>query len=563
MLAGLPALIALSAISVSAAAEPNWIWSTKDAATQAVAGDVYFRRAFDVGSPSKGSLEIAADNRYEVFVNGRNVGSGDAWQTRTRFDISSLLVPGRNLIAVRATNDGAANPAGLVAKAVISQDFGKPAVELVTDADWKFIVKPLGNWARLEFDDSRWEAAAVLGVYGKTEPWGAAGKVQAPSEPALANKPRAREPGFFDFKDGDRVVFLGSAFIERMQSHGYLEAMITAGLPERNITFRNLGWSGDTVWGDARAVFGGRAEGFKRLLSDINLCNPTVIIVCYGENEAYAGEAGLEEFRMGLNKLLDALEATGARLMLWSPRQHESLGYPLPDATEYNAQLRLYRAVIADVARAREHAFVDLYDIAVGGRADSTKLTSNGIHLNPVGEERVARHLLPRLGVPRAELNIELDVAAPSLSVTGGQISELKMAADSVSFDLQLRNAEVTSQQFKFSGLPRDQMFKLTSEGLALHTATGQQWANRIEVALPNGSPRSQKLLQAIAEKNALFFNRHRPQNETYLFLFRKHEQGNNAVEIPQFDPLIAAKEKEIAELKKPVTYRLELKAVE
>jgi len=46
---------------------------------------------------------------------------------------------------------------------------------------------------------------------------------------------------------------------------------------------------------------------------------------------------------------------------------------------------------------------------------------------------------------------------------------------------------------------------------------------------------------------------------ETYLFLFRKHEQGNNAVEIPQFDPLIAAKEKEIAELKKPVTYGFEL----
>jgi hypothetical protein len=32
----------------------------------------------------------------------------------------------------------------------------------------------------------------------------------------------------------------------------------------------------------------------------------------------------------------------------------------------------------------------------------------------------------------------------------------------------------------------------------------------------------------------------HRPENETYLLLFRKHEQGNNAVEIGQFRPLIA-----------------------
>jgi lysophospholipase L1-like esterase len=53
-------------------------------------------------------------------------------------------------------------------------------------------------------------------------------------------------------------------------------------------------------------------------------------------------------------------------------------------------------------------------------------------------------------------------------------------------------------------------------------------------------------LTKTILEKNRLFFYRWRPQNETYLFGFRKHEQGNNGVEIPQFDPLVAAKEKEI-----------------
>jgi hypothetical protein len=46
-------------------------------------------------------------------------------------------------------------------------------------------------------------------------------------------------------------------------------------------------------------------------------------------------------------------------------------------------------------------------------------------------------------------------------------------------------------------------------------------------------------LKRLINQKNQLFFHRYRPQNETYLYLFRKHEQGNNAVEIPQFDPLI------------------------
>src|SRR5262249_34572489 len=69
----------------------------------------------------------------------------------------------------------------------------------------------------------------------------------------------------------------------------------------------------------------------------------------------------------------------------------------------------------------------------------------------------------------------------------------------------------------------------------------------------------TEKLRQAIIEKNQLFFHRYRPQNETYLFGFRKYEQGQNAVEVPQFDALIEAKEKEIAKLRVPVKHTYEL----
>lgn len=547
------------------AADPHWIWSTKDANQSAAAGDVYFRRAFNADAPTKGTVEITADNRYEVFVNGRNVGSGAEWQKRTRFDIGPLLVPGRNLLAVRATNDGQ-DPAGLVATIKIEQK-DKPATEIVTDAEWRFTTKPLGNWARLEFDDSKWDAAVVLGVYGKLAPWGAAGAVHAPQQAAVTDKPRSREKGFFDFKDGDRVVLLGSAFIERMQRHNYLEAMTTAGLPDRNITFRNLGWSGDTVWGDARGVFGGRAEGFKRLLSDVNLCNPTVIIVCYGENEAYDGEAGIDGFRDGLNKLLDAMEGTGARLLLLSPRQHESLGYPLPDQQEYNANLKLYRDVIAEAAKTREHPFVDLYHIA----ADEGRLTSNGLHLTRRGERVVATNLLSQLGVPGNQVRIEVDVARPALSAINAQVFDLKTSPQRVSFQAVWRAStfDTTKGEEDFEGWPQltirgldsNQKYELRIDDKLFDITTGKDFAS--DTPLDIAGDHTGKLQQRIAEKNDLFFNRHRPQNETYLFLFRKHEQGNNAVEIPQFDPLIAEKEKEIAELKKPVVHKFELKLVE
>jgi len=57
-------------------------------------------------------------------------------------------------------------------------------------------------------------------------------------------------------------------------------------------------------------------------------------------------------------------------------------------------------------------------------------------------------------------------------------------------------------------------------------------------------------LRSAIRKKNELFFHRWRPANWTYLFGFRKHEQGQNAVEIPRFEPLIEEWEKRIAKLR-------------
>jgi hypothetical protein len=74
---------------------------------------------------------------------------------------------------------------------------------------------------------------------------------------------------------------------------------------------------------------------------------------------------------------------------------------------------------------------------------------------------------------------------------------------------------------------------------------------------LTNGpeSEQAEQLRQAIVAKNRLYFYRWRPANETYLFGFRKGEQGQNAIEIPKFDPLIGEKEKEIAKLRVPVVH--------
>jgi hypothetical protein len=68
-----------------------------------------------------------------------------------------------------------------------------------------------------------------------------------------------------------------------------------------------------------------------------------------------------------------------------------------------------------------------------------------------------------------------------------------------------------------------------------------------ISLGLSEGNAKaSSALRELILAKNRFFFQQWRPQNEIYLFGSRKHEQGQNAADMPKFSPLIEAKEGEI-----------------
>jgi lysophospholipase L1-like esterase len=193
----------------------------------------------------------------------------------------------------------------------------------------------------------------------------------------------------FALQDGDRVVLVGNTFIEREQNYCYLETLLHMHWPDRRITFRNLGWSGDTVFGEARAIYG-EMKGPDRLNALVHELKPTVIILCYGEVESYDGDSGLERFRLGLNQLLDKLNDLHAQIVLLGPTKHE--GY----ATAQNPRLRVYADAIRIVARERRMVFVDLFDLTGEG------LTENGVHLTQRGYWRAAAAIAEGFGISAA-----------------------------------------------------------------------------------------------------------------------------------------------------------------
>ncbi|MGC1275838.1 MAG: GDSL-type esterase/lipase family protein [Planctomycetaceae bacterium] len=296
----------------------------------------------------------------------------------------------------------------------------------------------------------------------------------------------AAEP--FPLRDGDVVAFVGNTFTEREQRDGFIELALTLASPDADVTFRNLGWSGDTVTGRARRYFGTTDEGFQHLLTHLDLVKPTVIVVCYGTNEAFAGEAGRAVFLDGYAALLEELAKRTDRIVLVSAPPLDPSASPAPKIAErVNHELQYQSDAVRDLAAKRGFAFADLFgQFKPLLDADLPQpLTDNGLHYTPYGY-RAAGQLLLR------------DLERSSPREAGIDVADLSKPLD----------------------------------------------------------PPYELLRQAIVAKNELFFHRHRPQNETYLRGFRKHEQGNNATEIFAFEPLVAEKDREIFELREALPER-------
>src|SRR5690349_15573295 len=66
----------------------------------------------------------------------------------------------------------------------------------------------------------------------------------------LAGGARAGE---FQIHDGDRVVFLGDSITEQRLYTTYIEAYALTRYPAWKLSFRNVGWGGDTAWLRQRA----------------------------------------------------------------------------------------------------------------------------------------------------------------------------------------------------------------------------------------------------------------------------------------------------------------------
>jgi HEAT repeat protein len=216
----LPVLLAFGMSATAAQMPPSfdgakWIWFSREpmpiSTAQSFPGGVnYFRTEFLLAETAPihaAECLITADNLFSLYLNGQLVGESaadnSAWGQPKRFDVTRLLVLGRNVIAVEAVNT-LPGPAGLVAKLVMQRTAGPPLV-LVTDETWKSTDQETPQWEQPAFDDQGWRAAHRTGDFGAA-PWGRV-SVSAPlvrGGGPLTEARRQTRQGLEDLKDAAR-----------------------------------------------------------------------------------------------------------------------------------------------------------------------------------------------------------------------------------------------------------------------------------------------------------------------------------------------------------------------
>ena len=143
----------------------KWIWHREgNPAAAAPPGTRYFRRVIALEHDkalASAKLLMAADNSFECWVNGRQVGAGDNFTQAYLMDIKPALKPGTNVIAVAAKNGAdVPNPAGLIGQLVIRlQDGGSSTI--LTDSSWEANASATGDW---DYCDSNGRLASGDGI---------------------------------------------------------------------------------------------------------------------------------------------------------------------------------------------------------------------------------------------------------------------------------------------------------------------------------------------------------------------------------------------------------------
>ena len=409
-------------------------------------------------------------------------------------------------------------------------------------------------------------------------------------------------------QDGDRVAFLGDSITEGGKYTTYLQGYALTRHPQWRLTFRNVGWRGDTAWlrcryaTNEKALFAADDTTQQKMVNDavafglgrdVLPLKPTVVTVSMGMNDSYSGrvEEAYPPFIRAETKIVDVLKEKGVRVALLTPQAMEGSGPP-PDLDGGNKALKVFSDGIKAVAAKTGVPLVDQYNpyLAICVSAHATKphefLYSNGgdrIHPSALGQTIQAWIILKALGASALVSRAEINSATKTVVATEAcRIEELTVADGMISFGRSddtlpmpippeagpaLTMAPILEDlnryELQIAGLAPGN-YELSIDGEAVAQLTATELAKGWNLAASAGpiTRQGQELLKHIKEKDELFYSRWRKVQLFEVPDWARKPAGVRTAELARLDQKIAETEAQIETLRQPHPHHFELKPV-
>jgi lysophospholipase L1-like esterase len=410
----------------------------------------------------------------------------------------------------------------------------------------------------------------------------------------------------FSIHDGDRVVFLGDSITEQRLYTTYIEAYTLTRHPTWNLTFRNVGWGGDTAWLRQRAhpnedeLFAATGADLdskvensvgRGLGRDVLPLKPTFVTVKFGMNDHSYQAFRPDIFRAyerSQAEIAKVLGANGARVAFLTPQPIEEKR-PNPDQDVRNQSLRKFSDGLKEVASKGNAGFVDQFapymDIMMAERAKNASAFIGGgdaVHPGPAGQTLMAWAVLKGLGATSLVSKADIQVGSNSAATEGCVVSEVHATAESVSFDrldsalpmpidtrakaaLKLAPVldELSQYSLRVTGLAEGS-YVITIDGTRAAAATAAELGTGINLSNSEGpvTAQAREVLALVFQKNDRYFARWR---EVQLYNFpgwakRGETEALRETELKRLDGEIAATEAKINEARKPKKHHFEVK---
>ena len=243
-------------------------------------------------------------------------------------------------------------------------------------------------------------------------------------------------------RSGDRVCFLGDSITALGGGpDGYVSmvaAAITLRCPGMDVDYlANAGVPGDTAPG-----------GLKRLQADVLDQKPTLVMICFGMNDARAApydDKTYDTYMAGMTGLVTTLKSANVRVALITsspvdPNRAKAWFKTVEDARACNLMLARMAEGLKALAVRENLPFCDVLTpmLDIQGRAKkddpSFTLAPDGIHPNALGNTLMAYGILRGLQVTNPPASLTINAANGAVMAEQCMVTDLLVTAGAVSF---------------------------------------------------------------------------------------------------------------------------------